>query len=161
MGREIRRVPPNWEHPKYKEIKFAWQKGAYHPLRDKDYDTACQEWYAEAASFKPNEYCKWYHEWNGNPPNEEYYRKEKWTPEEASWYQIYETVSEGTPVTPAFSSKEELIEYLVQYGDFWDQKENRGGWSRKNAENFVKDEYAPSIIVANGKVMMPRDQNSE
>jgi hypothetical protein len=83
---------------------------------------------------------------------------------EPTWYQVYETVSEGTPVTPPFETREELVEYLVENGDFWDQKRRaegpRGGfqmpcapWSRKSAESFVMGSGgAPSMVVTNGVV---------
>lgn len=162
MGREIRRVPPDWEHRKYtKNDKYFYHnEGSYHPLYDNDYETACREWYAKAAEFKPSKYSNWYHEYAGNPPDEEYYRSRKWTPEEATWYQMYETVSEGTPVTPAFATKQELVEYLVSYGDYWNQKDKDGGWDRRAAERFVESEWAPSMIVMHTPeattVQMPR-----
>ena len=33
MGREIRKVPPNWEHPKKAD-------GTYHPMYDEYFDDA-------------------------------------------------------------------------------------------------------------------------
>lgn len=36
-----------------------------------------------------------YWEWESNPPDRESYRPYK--DEEGTWYQLYETVSEGTP----------------------------------------------------------------
>jgi hypothetical protein len=37
MGREIRRVPPNWEHPKDAD-------GNYKSMYDWEYETAAREW---------------------------------------------------------------------------------------------------------------------
>jgi hypothetical protein len=160
MGREIRRVKPGWEHPKYlpENVHLEWQRDAYHPLYDRDYESACAKWYAGAITFKPDQYSNWYHEDAGNPPDAEYYRSEKWEDGEATWFQMYETVSEGTPVTPAFATKKELIEYLIIHGDYWDQKRGAGGWSRTNAESFVKNERAPSMIAQNGIIAEPRTQ---
>lgn len=77
----------------------------------------------------------------------------EWTEAEATWFQVYETVSEGTPVTPPFATRDELVEYLVKYGDFWDQHGGNGGRSRKAAEAFVmEDGWVPSMIVENGKI---------
>ena len=79
-----------------------------------------------------------------------------------TWWQVYETVSEGTPVTPPFETREELVEYLVANGDFWDQKRRTEGrssmpcepWPRKQAESFVFGSgWSPSLVVANGRVM--------
>lgn len=164
MGREIRRVPADWKHPKFTkdQIKYDWQKDEYHPLFDSDYQSTCAKWYKEAKEFKQDGTCHWYHEYAGDPPNEEYYRIRAWTAEEATHYQMYETVSEGTPVTPVFGTPEELIEYLVKHGDFWDQHRGEGGWNRENAVRFVGSGYAPSAIVDRTadavSIKMPRDQ---
>lgn len=161
MGREIRRVIPHWEHPK-SEPSQTWRRGRYvteeryKPMFDESYTDALNEWqknhelwekheHPDQAEY-PEETAKHRHyaEWNGNAPDVEYYRPD-WKPEEATWYQVYETVSEGTPVTPPFATKEELIEYLVENGDFWDQRRREDGnssmecgpWPREQAEAFV------------------------
>lgn len=36
---------------------------------------------------------------------------------EATWYQVYETVTEGTPVTPPFETLAELVDWLVEKGE--------------------------------------------
>lgn len=149
MGREIRRVPADWEHPRYTKENAPYDNriGEHIPMYDDDYDSACEKWYAEAASFTPKDYAKYYHEYAGSPPDEESYRARKWTEEEATHWVVYQTVSEGTPVTPAFATKEELIEYLVKNGDFWDQKRGDGGWNRDSATRFVNNGWAPSFIL--------------
>lgn len=121
MGREIRKVPPHWEHPKRKCPHEPWAGGCYdakqhngqcyQPLCDKDFNACIAKW------------------------------------EQPTWYQVYETVSDGTPVTPPFATTQELIEYLVQYGDFWDQHRGDGGWIRAYAERFVESEWSPSLVV--------------
>jgi len=173
MGREIRMVPPNWQHPKYTDyqVQYAYQRDAYHPMYNEDYDHAAAEWLqaciewangthpdlAEHPEYKAE--SPYYWDYGCTPPDKAYYR-ERWN-EEATWYQVYETVSEGTPVTPPFATKEELVDYLVEHGDFWDQRRGNGGWTRKNAEAFVKDEWAPSMIVthsaAGTTIVTPRD----
>lgn len=152
MGREIRRVPPNWSHPTMDFCKHHPEcKICYQPLHDQNYDDAAKEWmdgYAEFINNKEDGY--YWDEW-GMPPDREYCRSYK--DEETTWYQVYENVSEGTPVTPPFSTQEELIDYLVKYGDFWAQKRKEGGISREAAEKFVYEGgYLPSGIVNNGKM---------
>ncbi len=173
MGRELRRVPPNWEHPKRDEYNPATQRYEpdYKPLYDRSCEEAWTEWqqaYLEwltgehariAAEYGEDKYpldqpywsfCRWH----GMPPDPEYYRP-KWNDGEATWWQVYETVSEGTPVTPPFETREELVEYLIANGDFWDQKRRAEGssmpgapWTRKQAEAFVfGDGWAPSLVV--------------
>jgi hypothetical protein len=166
MGREIRMVPPNYEHPEV--IRRNAQMG-FQPMFDSTFEDAAEDWKAEFAKWQAGERPSYYSEeegepkpefweYHGMPPDREYYRP--WKNEEATWYQVWETVSEGTPVTPPFATKEELIDYLVANGDFWDQKrrqEQKQGrhismncepWSRKAAEAFVNGPgWAPSAIM--------------
>lgn len=135
MGREIRRVTPDWQHPKD-------ERGQYQPLYDNDYESEALAWeknYAEFMALSPEErQAKYYgqHYWEYDPtPDEDYYRKEKWTPEQATAYQIYETVSEGTPVSPVFSDLDHLIQWLVDQG-----------FSEKAAQEFAKHGWAPSMV---------------
>jgi hypothetical protein len=83
-----------------------------------------------------------------------------WTETEVpsgDWWQVWETVSEGSPVTPAFATAEELIGYLVAKGDAWDQKRGSGGWERKNAESFVKAGFSFSLTIGPDGIKEPRD----
>lgn len=178
MGREIRRVVPNWEHPR-QECPHNWGDGCseankndgkcYKPLLDEDFESAIEEWIEGYFLWKKGEHPSqsddrsqgmMYWEYKSPPPDPDYYRP-KFT-EEPTWYQVYETVSEGTPLTPAFATKEEVVDYLVAYGDFWDQSRGDGGWTRKNAESFIRDEYAPSMIAISRidgsvEIKQPRD----
>lgn len=162
MGRELRMVVPNWEHPKRDD-------GRYEPKLNESYKEAITEWIKNHQLWEEGKHpdqldgsgkkYRYYAEWYGNPPDPEYYIPD-WKLEERTWYQVYETVSEGTPVTPPFATKQELIEYLVENGDFWDQKrrkEDRGygmpcaPWSRKAAEQFVNETgWAMSGMICNG-----------
>lgn len=169
MGREIRMVPANWDHPQV--LRRNGEMG-YQPMFDSSFEDAAKEW-KEAfvkweAGERPDHYTideenpnPEYWEYSGDPPDRKYYRP--WKDEEAIWYQVWETVSEGTPVSPPFATKEELIEYLVANGDFWDQSrradQRRGRricmncepWSRKQAEAFVNGlGWAPSMVMDAG-----------
>jgi hypothetical protein len=64
-------------------------------------------------------------------------------------WQLWETVSEGSPITPVYSTAEGLIDHMCS-GPMvdlpWDT-----GWSRKVAEAFVRgDGWAPSMVVIGG-----------
>lgn len=159
MGRELRMVPPNWEHPKV--MRANGQEG-YQPMFDQRFEDAASEWKAAFTKWEAGERPEWfsdkykdneYWEYNGGPPDREYYRT--WTDEDGTWFQVWETVSEGTPVSPPFETKGELIEYLVANGDYWDQSRRREGrttmncdpWSREAAEKFVNGPgWAPSMV---------------
>jgi hypothetical protein len=175
MGREIRRVPPNWEHPK-KQVPDhrTWTMvERYQPLYDQPFAPRMREWYAEWEAWERGErpaHCDdeesrklQFWEWDGGPPDPEYYRPD-WKEEEMTWFQVYETVSEGTPVSPPFATEDELIDYLAANGDFWDQlrvKEGRqagpAAWGREAAERFVKKRWAPTGLLVGGQMLTARD----
>jgi hypothetical protein len=157
MGREIRMVPPNWNHPR-------GERGDHQPMYDKRFEDAAAKWKDDFRKWEAGEREEWigdsadgqeYWEYNGDPPDRAYYRP--WKDGEGTWFQVWETVSEGTPVSPPFATKQELIEYLVEHGDFWDQQRRREGlgglidcqpWSRASAEGFVNGPgWAPSFIA--------------
>lgn len=165
MGREIRRVPANWEHPR---VQHHWRNGkdAYQPMYNQPYIEALDEWLEQHRLWQAGQHPDqlsgdgtepaYYAQWNNNAPEVEYYRP-AWKPEDMTWWQVYETVSAGTPVTPPFATQDELIDYLVENGDFWDQKrrmESRSTmdcapWGRASAERFVRGTgWAPSFIAS-------------
>lgn len=80
--------------------------------------------------------------------------KETQPPEGDGW-QVWETVSEGSPVTPVFATADELIEYLVEGGDYSEHQkppEEREPPSREAVEKFVKGSgWVPSGAKVNGK----------
>jgi hypothetical protein len=52
----------------------------------------------------------------GTPPNPIEFRP--WKDDEATWYQVWVAEDEGgrgTPITPPFTTREELFEYLVNH----------------------------------------------
>lgn len=167
MGREIRKVPADWQHPRYtaETATRTNQVGQFIPMHDQDYETACEEWLNGLDLWRKGEHpdqqkgygrdYKYFWQWNGNPPDAESYRERKWTPEEATHFVVYETVSEGTPVTPAFATPEELVEYLATKGTFWDSGK---GWNRTSAERFVAAGWAPSGIAVVGEGFKTVDQ---
>lgn len=166
MGREIRRVPPNWEHPK--KERFDMRSGrrveGYQPLYDEPFAPAMREWIQNWEAWEAGTHedfakhsaeCPNYWDWSSGPPDPLYYRP-NWKDGEATWYQVYETVSEGTPVSPPFATQDELVDYLVANGDFWDQKRGDAPWDRASAEKFVKcSGWAPSMVIDNGQILTP------
>lgn len=165
MGREIRRVPPNWEHPKkmYPDHRSARMVEGYRPLYDRDAQSAWVEWMEEYTAWLGGEFARVmteypeneyninepypaFCEWHGQPPDPEYYRP-RWTEGEATAYQVYETVSEGTPISPVFLTREELIDWLVNDGSGMGIGGDSKKMSRPAAERFVGAGSAPSMIV--------------
>ena len=121
MSREIRRVPLDWEHPL--QERYLYENGErktysldndYKPCYDQTFEEAVEEWKAKFIKWEstpledrrpttgiPMEYWEW-----DSPPDRDHYRPAFTS--EADGYQLYETVSEGTPVSPIFSNKSDL-----------------------------------------------------
>ncbi len=172
MGREIRRVPANWQHPQKPEPNRVGMT-AYQPMYDETFADAARKWKEEFAAWERGERPDYfvgskydpdlqYWEWDVSPPDRAYYRT--YSDDEATWFQVYETVTEGTPVTPPFETEEALIEYLVAHGTWSDEYARRAGWEtgppgwpREAAESFVKARYAPSMVVDARGVHTARD----
>lgn len=70
---------------------------------------------------------------------------EAWEPTEppvGDGWQVWESISEGSPVTPVFATAQELIQHMTTVG-IWDHV-----WNRADAEKFVNElGWAPSVII--------------
>ncbi len=166
MGREIRRVPEGWDHPVYTDVLVTESQrswiGKTIPLYDEDIETATRAWIDGAALWiqgkhpdqqfaagngtdYPDLYERTlyaYSSFESQSPDPESYRRP--FASEPTHYQVYETVSEGTPVSPVFATTDEMIDWLttVPMGGV-----NETPLSRDAAAKFVEYEYAPSFIV--------------
>jgi hypothetical protein len=73
---------------------------------------------------------------------------DEWEPYEppvGGGWQVWETVSEGSPISPVYPTAEALIERLVTIGLDWGASE--GPFSREAAEAFVKGAgWVPSLV---------------
>jgi len=125
MGREVRRVPKDWQHPRDRY-------GDLIPLFDGDHETACQEWLDNC--------ILWAH---GNHPAQEddfnrtiqFYWQYSNCPEVAwddrgghmyekprtdlTHYQLYENTTEGTPKGPVFETLDEVCEHAAEHATFF------------------------------------------
>ncbi len=134
MGREIRKVVPDWDRET--------------PHFDQTYKDAAEQWLEGLAKFVPGEYgANYFWELEGAPPDpEENLYRPDWTDEERTHFQIYETVSEGTPISPTFATKEELAQWYHENGD------HMGPVSKEAAQAFADAGYAPSMVFGGGGV---------
>lgn len=127
MGREVRKVPADWEHPKHRELRYQFQ-----PLLDEDYDEACRKWYAGAELWTRGEHpdqlndkdsvaksCAYYHEYFGDigTYSREEYMGSLIGDRPRTHFQKYETTSEGTPISPIFATEQEAWEYSGNWHD--------------------------------------------
>ena len=114
MGRELRRIPRNWEHARN-------ERGDYMPLKD-GLNLALREWEAEAVKWAEGiipEKQKYpsmsFEEWYGEKPNPQDYMPD-WPEAERTQWQMYETSTEGTPISPPMESAEALAHWLADNG---------------------------------------------
>jgi len=118
MGREIRKVPKDWQHPKN-------ALGRYQPMLEDYYNDVLEEWLANNRLWEQGkhpdqesspEYTRalTYAQWYGDAPDPQYYNRNKWSSQEANCFQVYETITEGTPVSPVFDTLEQVEAWLVQ-----------------------------------------------
>ena len=101
MGRELRQVPKDWKHP-----RDEW-KGEYKPLLT-DYPGNLEEFRVDIEEMGLGEALDYY---GGGPQTDDY--MPVWTLDEATWFMMYETTSEGTPLSPSFETIEELAHWLA------------------------------------------------
>ena len=65
MGREVRRVPPDWNHPRK-------ENGSYQPMYNRSYDVEAAEWNAERAMWLKGLRQSYGKETDWEPIEEEY-----------------------------------------------------------------------------------------
>ncbi len=121
MGREVRRVPADWVHPQQVD-----GRAGYQPLYDECFEEAARKWKEAFVAWENghNAYLNRprtpedageYWEYNGDPPNRDYCRP-NWPDATQTHLQMYETTSEGTPISPVMETPEELARWLSDNG---------------------------------------------
>ncbi len=138
MGREVRRVPADWKHPKDSE------DDSYIPLYN-DYGEALEEFRANIEKMGLGEALD-YHE--GGPVSENY--MPNWPEGECTHYQMYEDTTEGTPISPPMPDPESLARWLVDNNTsaFASDTASYEAWL-----NIVKGGWAPSMVIIDGQIM--------
>jgi hypothetical protein len=159
MGREVRRVPKDWQHPKKREFNYLKNRyeEVYQPMFERSFAEAMDEWYAEWKAWERGdrpEYCSEegsslpYWEWSGPPPDPAYYMPQ-WPEHERTHLMMYESTSEGTPISPAFETPEELARWLA------DSNASAFGSCTATYEQWLstcRRGWAPSAIATNGVI---------
>jgi hypothetical protein len=155
MGREVRRVPANWEHPRD-------DKGSYIPLFGDSFSERAAKWDEENAKWTEGLRQDWktkdwiplenderemtFEEWDGPRPVKEDYMPD-WPESGRTHYQMYESTTEGTPISPVMSTPEELARWLA------DTNASAFGGQGASYEAWLKvcrGGWAPSAVMANG-----------
>lgn len=149
MGREIRMVPKAWEHPKN-------ESGRYKGLFDSSYIDELKEYNAEKAyfdaGFDDDGVSKLpaaakelsFDDWRGGMCDPDMYMP-SWPDKEKTHLMMYETTSEGTPISPAFETPEGLAQWLFD--------NNASSFASRTATydqwlGVCKGGWAPSAIIS-------------
>ena len=133
LRREVRRVPANWQHPKDERT------GRHNPLfPGENYADAAREFMEKANA----EGLQAAIDWHGQAPDQNDYMP-NWPESERTHYMMYEDTSEGTPISPAFATPEELARWLADTGAsaFGDSTASYEAWLR-----VANGGYAPSAV---------------
>ena len=128
MGREVRRVPADWQHPK--EQVPDWHTGR---MKEKFWRPSYADEESRALA---------YEQFKRQRPHRDDYMP-NWPKSERTHFMMYEDTSEGTPISPAFATPEELAQWLADTGAsaFGSSTETYDGWLR-----VAKGGWAPSAI---------------
>ncbi len=164
MGREVRMVSSTWVHPRYTNDTAPSVDliGEYIPLLDgwdadvaSDWDEGFRKWGAGLVA-SDSDHEKWapkgaehagrYTEWAGPRPSPDDYMPE-WRDEDCTHLMMYETTSEGTPISPAFATAEELARWLADTGasSFGDNTASYKQWLA-----MIGYGWSVSLVLDNG-----------
>jgi len=151
-------VPPGWQHPKmangdskplmkgpfskhlanWDEAAAAWERGEVEDWAPGD---GPKKWKPKAGSSLEYES---YAEWADERPKAEDYMPE-FEPGTATMLVMYENTSEGTPISPAFATPEELARWLA------DNNASAFGGMTATYEQWLstcKAGWAPSMMMS-------------
>ena len=133
MGREVRRVPANWQHPRDERT------GHYKPLYSGERYAKSAAEFMEKANAEGLQAAI---DWHGQAPDQNDYMPD-WSESERTHYMMYEDTSEGTPISPAFSTPEELARWLAdnEASAFGGETASYEAWLR-----VANGGYAPSAV---------------
>lgn len=73
-------------------------------------------------------------------------------PPEGEGWQVWENVSEGSPVSPVFATASELADYLAEGGDEWCRKRGDTPPSYEAALNFIEQGSCMSLTIKGGVI---------
>ncbi|MEE9611968.1 MAG: hypothetical protein V3W19_11985 [Desulfatiglandales bacterium] len=135
MGREVRRVPEDWNHPRDERTHN------YTPLFD-GYKQELAEFQSRIDSHGLSDAIDYF---GGGPQSEDY--MPDWHESERTHYMMYEDTSEGTPISPAMESPETLARWLADNGasSFGSGTATYDQWL-----STCRGAWAPSMVMEGG-----------
>lgn len=131
MGRELRRVPMDFDYP----LNYIWQGFLIQEslstcvAQDKRYCNECRK-FAEIKGIPLDaEGCPCFGDYLAEPIKK---IKELLAPPAGEGYQLWENTSEGSPMSPVFSTLEDLCAWCEENATvFADSKTSKEQWMKK------------------------------
>lgn len=151
----------NTDLPEWEEGKLLWDNGYVwarprgshwnDPEKLIPIDEFVADWNLNRESYQPEVVNADYDWWAGEKPeapNPNDYMPD-WPDEQRTHFMMYESTSEGTPISPAFATPEELARWLADTGasSFADFTATYEQWL-----NTIREGSAPSAIISNGTI---------
>lgn len=131
MGREVRRVPADWVHPRRQDGTYVPMYDSF-PYSDVEVEEGLEDGWLDSS--KPNYGLDVMPQWNDS---------------EKTHMQMYENTTEGTPISPVMETAEELARWLA------DNKASAFGSMTATYEQWLvvcKLGSAPSFVIDSGIV---------
>ena len=131
MGRKVRMVHKDWSHPKTEKGNYKPLHGGYKSDAAEFLEMANKDGLQEAVDYM------------GCPDKEDY--MPDWDEAEKTHLIMYEDTTEGTPISPAFETPEELAKWLADNGA------SSFGSSTATYEQWLpvcKGGWAPSLVFS-------------
>ena len=136
MGRQVRMVPPDWQHPEDRRNEYRPLLSGYAAHKEEWLESLQMRGYEETVAR-----C-------GRSPDPLDYMPE-FAPGTATHYMMYEDTTEGTPISPAFATPEELARWLAD--------NNASAFARNTATYeqwmaMIVRGWVPSAAIINGEI---------
>jgi hypothetical protein len=143
MGREVRLVTKDWKHPKDENGKYISLFEWSYDEDLKSYNDGMKEFIESKRGDEDS-----YREYAGEKPNKNHYMPRM---EGDLYLMMYQNTSEGTPLSPAFKTPEELARWCTD-----NNVSTFGTCHYATYEewlNMIGIGYAPSFIMGSGKLV--------
>jgi hypothetical protein len=162
MGREVRRVPADWQHPKKQmfDHRGQWVE-RYEALHGGNWAEDAKRWDDAREKWERGEFPDYaseenkalpFDQWDSQRPYSGDYMPQ-WPESERTHLMMYETTSEGTPISPAFATPEELARWLADNdaSAFGGMTASYESWLRVASGGFAPSAiYTPETGLVSG-----------
>jgi hypothetical protein len=172
-GRELRVVPLDYKHPTIGEQAERFGGNTWNSLRGdisdelhsmfmRTYDEAIRDWWERREAWQRGERPEYFEEregdpytfeeWDGGPPNPAYYLRHPLPTDVPMGIQLWQTISEGTPISPVFedsaAGRRAMAEHMAEHDTTSIMRDlDADGWHRLiTGEAYGKDIHTGELV---------------